>query len=112
MKCKNPGAALNAMRPFKQYTCKQCCKVFKARDTRAQFCGNSCRMAYRYANTKAQSPKKQMGRPPLGPPGKAVWVPGEILPKVLDVLESHAAKRGSLTTKVPGALPPSLTATG
>lgn len=54
MKCKNAGAALSVMRLFKQYTCKQCCKVFKARDTRAQFCGNSCRMAYRYANTKAQ----------------------------------------------------------
>ena len=54
MKCENAGAALSVMRLFKQYTCKQCCKVFKARDTRAQFCGNSCRMAYRYANTKAQ----------------------------------------------------------
>lgn len=47
------GAAMAAMRPDRQVTCQVCGTVFTAKDRRAKFCSNRCKMADRQKRQKA-----------------------------------------------------------
>jgi predicted nucleic acid-binding Zn ribbon protein len=56
MTTSTPGAALAAMRPWRNVRCAVCGKVYQAQDTRACYCSNRCRQAAKYARQKAKRP--------------------------------------------------------
>ena len=56
MPTSTPGAALAAMRPWRNVRCAVCGKVYQAQDTRATYCSNRCRQAAKYARLKAKRP--------------------------------------------------------
>ena len=56
MKTINHGAALRAMRPIKEYVCKQCGKDFKSSDTRATYCTDTCRSNARHKRNRMALP--------------------------------------------------------